>query len=107
MHLLENGFERGKIDSTLFIKWKKKDFLLVQVYVDDIIFGSSDDNMFKNFERVMKSKFEMSAMWELNFFLGLQVDQNKDGLFIHQTKYVHDILERFKMENSSTFSTPI
>ena len=55
----------------------------------------------------MKSKFEMSAMGELNFFLGLQVDQKKDGLFIHQTKFVHDILERFKMETNSTFSTPI
>ena len=54
--------------------------------MDDIIFGSSDENMCKDFEKVMKSKFEMSAMGELNFFLGLQVDQKKDGLFIHQTK---------------------
>ena len=106
-HLLENGFERGQIDSTLFIKWKKDDFLLVQVYVDDIIFGSSDMTMCNDFERVMKSKFEMSVMGELTFFLGLQVDQKKDGIFIHQTKYVHDILTRFKMEDCSAYHTPI
>ena len=63
--------------------------------------------MCKDFEKVMKSKFGMSAMGELNFFLGLQVEQKKDGLFIHQTKYVHDFLEKFKMESSSTFSTLI
>ena len=106
-HLLANGFERGTIDSTLFIKKKKDDFLLVQVYVDDIIFGSSDVNMCKEFELVMKSKFEMSAMGELSFFLGLQVEQKKEGMFIHQTKYVHDILSRFKMEDCSSFNTPI
>ena len=82
-------------------------FLLVQVYVDDIIFGSSNMAMCNEFEKVMKSKFEMSAMGELKFFLGLQVDQKKDGIFIHQTKYVHDILTRFKMEDCSTYHTPI
>ena len=65
------------------------------MYVDDIIFGSSDMAMCNEFEKVMKSKFKMSAMGELKFFLGLQVDQKKDGIFIHQTKYVHDILTRF------------
>jgi hypothetical protein len=106
-HLLENGFERGQIDSTLFIKRKKEDFLLVQVYVDDIIFGSSDEKMCQEFELVMKSRFEMSAMGELSYFLGLQVEQKKNGMFIHQTKYVYDILSRFKMEDSTPYSTPI
>ncbi|KAJ0560212.1 putative RNA-directed DNA polymerase [Helianthus annuus] len=106
-HLIKNGFERGQIDSTLFIKRKKEDFLLVQVYVDDIIFGSSDESMCKEFEQVMKSKFEMSAMGELSYFLGLQVEQKADGLFIHQTKYVYDILSRFKMNDCTTANTPI
>ncbi|KAJ0541144.1 putative RNA-directed DNA polymerase [Helianthus annuus] len=106
-HLIKNGFERGKIDSTLFIKRKKEDFLLVQVYVDDIIFGSSDESMCKEFEQVMKSKFEMSAMGELSYFLGLQVEQKADGMFIHQTKYVYDILSRFKMNDCTTSNTPI
>jgi hypothetical protein len=106
-HLLKNGFERGQIDSTLFTKWKGEDFLIVQVYVDDIIFGSSNEEMCKEFDKVMRGSFEMSAMGELNFFLGLQVDQKKDGFFIHQTKYVQDILKRFGMEETSPMNTPI
>ena len=103
----EHGFKRGQIDSTLFIKKQGKDFLLVQVYVDDIIFGSSNVKLCKDFEGVMRQKFEMSAMGELNYFLGIQVEQKKDGMFIHQTKYVHDVLTRFKMNDCSSFDTPI
>ncbi|KAI3815599.1 hypothetical protein L1987_15273 [Smallanthus sonchifolius] len=85
-HLLANDFVRGKIDSTLFIKKSGGDYLLVQIYVDDIIFGSTNEGLRKEFEGVMKSKFEMSAMGELSFFLGLQVNQKEDGsLFISPT----------------------
>jgi hypothetical protein len=104
---LEDGFTRGSIDSTLFIKWKAKDYLLVQVYVDDIIFASSTVKMCKEFEKNMKAKFEMSAMGEMNFFLGLQVDQQEDGFFIHQTKYAQDVLTRFGMTESKEAVTPI
>nr|GEX01170.1 putative ribonuclease H-like domain-containing protein [Tanacetum cinerariifolium] len=69
-YLLENGFQRGKIDQTLFIKKKKGDILLVQVYVDDIIFGSTNKELCKAFEKLMKDKFQMSSMGELTFFLG-------------------------------------
>ncbi|KAI3808308.1 hypothetical protein L1987_24257 [Smallanthus sonchifolius] len=106
-HLLANGFVRGKIDSTLFIKKSGGDYLLVQIYVDDIIFGSTNEGLCKEFEGVMKSKFEMSAMGELSFFLGLQVNQKEDGFFIHQSKYVKDILSRFKMEDCTSYDTPI
>ncbi|KAI3745947.1 hypothetical protein L6452_08359 [Arctium lappa] len=82
-YLLENGFERGVIDKTLFIKRKKKDILLVQIYVDDIIFGSTRDNMCKEFEELMHQRFKMSSMGELTFFLGLQVQQKSDGIFIY------------------------
>jgi hypothetical protein len=105
--LKESGFTRGSIDSTLFIKWKGNDYLLVQVYVDDIIFASSDRKMCKEFEQNMKAKFEMSAMGELTFFLGLQVDQLKDGFFIHQSKYVKDLLTRFNMTDCKEAVTPI
>ncbi|KAI3771618.1 hypothetical protein L6452_02784 [Arctium lappa] len=71
-YLLENGFERGIIDKTLFIKRKKKDILLVQIYVYDIIFGSTKDYMCKEFEELMHKRFKMSSMGELTFFLGLQ-----------------------------------
>ncbi|KAI3745001.1 hypothetical protein L1987_58101 [Smallanthus sonchifolius] len=106
-HLLANDFVRGKIDSTLFIKKSGGDYLLVQIYVDDIIFGSTNEGLCKEFEGVMKSKFEMYAMGELSFFLGLQVNQKEDGFFIHQSKYVKDILSRFKMEDCTSYDTPI
>ena len=69
--LIENGFVRGVIDKTLFTKMHKSDMLLVQVYVDDIIFGSTNDDLCKRFAKLMQSKFEMSLMGELKFFLGL------------------------------------
>ncbi|KAI3827876.1 hypothetical protein L1987_01964 [Smallanthus sonchifolius] len=83
------------------------DILLVQVYVDDIIFGSTNEEMCREFEQVMKSKFEMSNMGELSFFLGLQVSQRQDGIYLHQTKYVQDILSKYKMNDSNTYGTPI
>nr|GEV15448.1 putative ribonuclease H-like domain-containing protein [Tanacetum cinerariifolium] len=70
-YLLENGFQRGKIDQTLFIKRQKGDILLVQIYVDDIIFGSTNNDLCKSFEKLMKDKLQMSSMGELTFFLGL------------------------------------
>nr|GEV73790.1 hypothetical protein [Tanacetum cinerariifolium] len=75
-YLLENGFQRGKIDQTLFINKKKRDILLVQVYVDDIIFGSTNKELCNAFKRLMKDKFQMSSMGELTFFLGLQVKKD-------------------------------
>ncbi|GJX03117.1 putative ribonuclease H-like domain-containing protein [Tanacetum coccineum] len=85
-YLLDNGFQRGKIDKTLFIKRHKGDILLVQVYVDDIIFGSTKKELCIAFEKLMHEKFQMSSMGELTFFLGLQVKQMKDGIFISQDK---------------------
>nr|GEW94457.1 hypothetical protein [Tanacetum cinerariifolium] len=81
-YLLENGFQRGKINQTLFIKKKKGDILLVQVYVDDIIFRSTNKELCKAFEKLMKDKFQMCSIGELTFFLGLQVKQKDDGIFI-------------------------
>ncbi|KAD7117240.1 hypothetical protein E3N88_04508 [Mikania micrantha] len=71
-HLLANGYTRGAIDQTLFVRKDKDDLILVQIYVDDIIFGSTSSALCKEFEGVMKKKFEMSAMGEMTFFLGLQ-----------------------------------
>ncbi|GJW34654.1 putative ribonuclease H-like domain-containing protein [Tanacetum coccineum] len=71
-YLLSNGFQRGKIDQTLFIKKQKGDILLVQVYVDDIIFGSTNKKLCTAFEKLIKDKFQMSSMGELTLFLGLQ-----------------------------------
>nr|GEZ18540.1 retrovirus-related Pol polyprotein from transposon TNT 1-94 [Tanacetum cinerariifolium] len=106
-YLLENGFQRGKIDQTLFIKKQKGDILLVQVYVDDIIFGSTIKELCKPFEKLMKDKFQMSLMGELTFFLGLQVKQKEDGIFNSQDKYVAKILRKFGLTDGKSASTPI
>nr|GEV53199.1 hypothetical protein [Tanacetum cinerariifolium] len=106
-YLLENGFQRGKIDQTLFIKKQKGDILLVQVYVDDIIFGSTNKELCKSFEKLMKDKFQMSSMGELTFFLGLQVKQKDDGIFTSQDKYVAKILRKFSLTDGKSASTPI
>ncbi|GJZ30180.1 putative ribonuclease H-like domain-containing protein [Tanacetum coccineum] len=82
------GVNGGKIDKTLFIKRDKGDILLVQVYVDDIIFGSTKKSLCIKFEKMMHKKFQMSSMGELTFFLGLHVKQKNDGIFISQDKYL-------------------
>ncbi|GJT66823.1 putative ribonuclease H-like domain-containing protein [Tanacetum coccineum] len=82
------------------------DIILVQVYVDDIIFGSTNKAWCDDFEVLMKGEFEMSAMGELTFFLGLQVKQNPDGIFISQDKYVQDMLKKFDMESVRPATTP-
>ncbi|GJU37243.1 putative ribonuclease H-like domain-containing protein [Tanacetum coccineum] len=105
--LMENGFRRGTIDKTLFIKKKKSDIMLVQVYVDDIIFGSTKKSMCTEFEDCMHKRFQMSSMGELTFFLGLQVKQQPDGIFISQDKYVADILKKFDFCSIRTATTPI
>nr|GEU60862.1 hypothetical protein [Tanacetum cinerariifolium] len=87
--------EVGTIDQTLFIRRKRGDFILVQVYVNDIIFGSSNPQLCREFKAYMHEKFQVSAMGELNFFLGLQVLQKEDDIFLSQDKYVGDILKKF------------
>nr|GEV68526.1 ribonuclease H-like domain-containing protein [Tanacetum cinerariifolium] len=106
-YLLENRFQRGTIDQTLFIKKQQKDILLVQIYVDDIIFGATNKALCQSFEKLMKDKFQMSSMGELTFFLGLQVKQKKDVIFISQDKYVADILRKFGLFEGKSASTPI
>ncbi|GKB59719.1 putative ribonuclease H-like domain-containing protein [Tanacetum coccineum] len=104
--LLKHGYRRGTIDKTLFLKKHKRDIILVQVYVDDIIFGSTKKAWCDEFEALMKGEFEMSAMGELTFFLGLQVQQRPDGIFINQDKYVQEILKKFDLECVRTATTP-
>ncbi|GJQ99846.1 putative ribonuclease H-like domain-containing protein [Tanacetum coccineum] len=105
--LEKHGYKRGTIDKTLFIKRDKKDIMLVQVYVDDIIFGSTNKSWCDEFEALMKSRFQMSSMGELTFFLGLQVKQNKVGIFISQDKYVAEILKKFDLVNVKAAITPM
>ncbi|GJV24736.1 putative reverse transcriptase domain-containing protein [Tanacetum coccineum] len=105
--LEKHGYRRGIIDKTLFIKKDKKDNRLVQVYVDDIIFGSTRKSWCDEFEALMKVRFQMSYMGELIFFLGLQVKQKTDGIFISQDKYVADMLKKFDLASVKTAITPM
>nr|GEX34140.1 hypothetical protein [Tanacetum cinerariifolium] len=105
-YLLENGFQRCKIDQTLFIKRQKGDILLVQIYVDDIIFGSTNKDLCKSFKKLIKDKFQMSSMGELTIFLGLQVQQKKDRIVISQDKYIAEILRKFRFSDKKLASTP-
>jgi len=105
--LLENDFERGKIDLTLFIKRVGEHILLVQVYVDDIIFGSTNKSLCEGFASIMQGEFEMSMMGELTFFLGLQIKQMEEGTFISQSKYCKEVFKKFEMDNAKAASTPM
>ncbi|XP_022639218.1 uncharacterized protein LOC111242059, partial [Vigna radiata var. radiata] len=105
--LIDNDFSRGKVDSTLFTKKVVKHILIVQVYVDDIIFGSTDDSLCEEFAEIMQGEFEMSMMGELNFFLGLQIKQMNGGTFISQTKYCREILKKFDMDTCKEANTPM
>ncbi|GJX45776.1 putative ribonuclease H-like domain-containing protein [Tanacetum coccineum] len=102
----ESWLIEGHIDQELFLKKHKSDIILVQVYVDDIIFGSTKKAWCDEFEALMKGEFEMSAMGELTFFLGLQVQQRPDGIFINQDKYVQEILKKFDLDCVRTATTP-
>nr|GEZ52281.1 hypothetical protein [Tanacetum cinerariifolium] len=95
----KNNFFKGTIDPTLFIRRFNDDILVVHVYVDDIIFGSTHPRYTHLFSDLMKSRFEMSMMGEMTFFLGLQVNQSPCGIFINQSKYVLEILKKYGMES--------
>jgi hypothetical protein len=84
MFLLEHGYVMGSVDKTLFTLNHDTDFLLVQIYVDDIIFGGSSHTLVFRFQEMIESEFQMSMMGELTFFLGIQVKQTKQGTFVHQ-----------------------
>nr|GEW89975.1 hypothetical protein [Tanacetum cinerariifolium] len=105
--LIDSGFQKGSIDTTLFIKKKGKHIMLIQIYVDDIIFRSTNPKYCTKFSDLMVKHFEMSMMGKMKFFLGLQVNQFSNGIFINQSKYILDILKRFGMENCDTVLTPM
>ena len=86
----------------LIHKKKDNDILLVQIYVDDIIFGSTNESLCKEFSIDMQSEFEMSMMGELNYFLGLQIKQTNDGIFVNHSKYFKELIKRFGMEKLKT-----
>jgi hypothetical protein len=105
--LLEHRYVMGGVDKTLFTLNHDTDFLLVQIYVDDIIFGGSSHTLVSRFQEMMESEFQMSMMGELTFFLGIQVKQMKHGTFVHQAKYTKDLMKKFNMAELKPVSAPM
>ncbi|GJS88072.1 retrovirus-related pol polyprotein from transposon TNT 1-94 [Tanacetum coccineum] len=105
--LIEHGLTKGIIDPTLFTRRHGGDILLVQVYVDDIIFGSTNPDFSKRFANLMKNNFEMSMMGELKFFLGLQVHQSPRGIFISQSQYAIELLKKHGLDECVSMRTPM
>lgn len=91
----------------MFTKSFKHDILIVQIYVDDIIFGSTNESLCKDFSKLMQGEFEMSMMGELTFFLGLQVKKTKDRIFIRQAKYIKELIKRFGKVLAKLLATPM
>jgi hypothetical protein len=105
--LITNSFKVGKFDPTLFTKTIAKEMFICQIYVDDIICGSTNKSSCEEFSRIMIQKFEMSMMGELKYFIGFQIKQFQQGTFICQTKYIQDILKKFGMNNAKPIKTPM
>ncbi|GJW08602.1 retrovirus-related pol polyprotein from transposon TNT 1-94 [Tanacetum coccineum] len=100
--LIKHDYTIGMVDNTLFTKKKDPNIIIVQIYVDDIIFGSTCQEMCDDFAKIMHDEFEMS-----NFFLGLQIKQLEDGIFFNQSKYIKEMLKKFGLEDSKPMKTPM
>jgi hypothetical protein len=105
--LVKQDFKRGMVDTTLFTKDIDGDLFICQIYIDDIIFGSTNDALSHEFATMMSRKFEMSMIGELNFILGFQIKQMGHGTFVSQDKYLKDILKKFNMKNCKPNKTPM
>ena len=105
--LLSKGFTIGKVDITLFIKKIGKDLFVLQIYVDDIIFGSTNQDYCEEFGKMMANEFEISMIEELSYLLGLQIKQLKNDIFMSQGKYIKGMLKKFGMEDAKAISTPM
>nr|GFB14656.1 retrovirus-related Pol polyprotein from transposon TNT 1-94 [Tanacetum cinerariifolium] len=105
--LLSQDFSKGSVDLTLFIKRNDNDLLLVQIYIDDIIFAASTLELCDLFANLKCSKFKMSMMGKISFFLGLQISQNPKGIFINQSKYALESLKKYGFESCDIVDTPM
>jgi hypothetical protein len=97
----------GSVDKTLFTLNHGTDFLLVQIYVDDIIFGGSSHVLVSKFQEMMEKEYQMSMMGELTFFIGTQVKQTKQGTFVYQAKYMKDLTKKFNIAELKPVFTPM
>ena len=97
----------GKVDTTLFTKKLGNDLFVLQIYVDDIIFGSTNQDFCEEFGRMMANEFEMPMIGELSYFLDLQIKQMKNDTFVSQGKYIKDMIKKFGLQEAKPVSTPM
>ncbi|GJV83955.1 retrovirus-related pol polyprotein from transposon TNT 1-94 [Tanacetum coccineum] len=105
--LISQDFSKGSVDPTLFIRREGKELLLIQIYVDDIIFAASTPELCDLFAKIICSKFKMSMMGKISFFLGLQISQSPRGIFINQSKYALESLKKYGFDSYDPVDTPI
>ncbi|GKC37869.1 retrovirus-related pol polyprotein from transposon TNT 1-94 [Tanacetum coccineum] len=105
--LLSQHFSKGAFDLTLFTQNEGNDLLLVQIYVDDIIFASTNTAMCNEFDNLMTTKFKMSMMGQMSFFLGLQISQSPRGIFLNQSKYASEIIKKYGLLTRDSVDTPM
>ncbi|GJT31245.1 retrovirus-related pol polyprotein from transposon TNT 1-94 [Tanacetum coccineum] len=105
--ILDHMYTMGLVDNTLFTKKKDSHIIIVQIYVYNIIFRSTCQDLCDDFSKIMHDEFKMSMMGELNFFLGLQIKQLEDGIFFNQSKYIKEMLKKFGLEDSKPIKTPM
>jgi hypothetical protein len=97
----------GKVDTTLFTKKTDNDLFVLQIYVDDIMFGSTNQDFYEEFGKMMANEFDMSMIGELSYFFGLQIKKLKNDTFMSQGKYIKDMIKKFSMNESKAISTPM
>ncbi|GJV46601.1 retrovirus-related pol polyprotein from transposon TNT 1-94 [Tanacetum coccineum] len=105
--LISQQFSKGVVDPTLFTRHAGNDILLVQIYVDDIIFASTNIAMYDEFANQMTNKFKMSMIGQMSFFLGLQISQSPRGIFIDQSKYASEIVKKYGLHTTDSVDTPM
>ncbi|GKA40460.1 retrovirus-related pol polyprotein from transposon TNT 1-94 [Tanacetum coccineum] len=105
--LVSQQFSKGAVDPTLFTRKAGNDLLLVQIYVDDIIFASTNTVMCNEFANLMTTMFKMSMMGKMSFFLGLQISQSPRGIFLNQSKYAYEIIKKYGLLTSDSIDTPM
>ncbi|GKA08030.1 retrovirus-related pol polyprotein from transposon TNT 1-94 [Tanacetum coccineum] len=105
--LISQHFSKGAVDPTLFTRKAGNDLLLVQIYVDDIIFASTNTALCNEFANLMTTKFKMSMMGQMSFFLGLQISQSPKGIFLNQSKYAYEIIKKYGLLTSDSVDTPM
>nr|GEV62338.1 retrovirus-related Pol polyprotein from transposon TNT 1-94 [Tanacetum cinerariifolium] len=105
--LISQDFSKGSVDPTLFIRRDRKELLLVIIYVDDIIFAVSTPELCDLFAKIMCSKFKMSMMGKISFFLGLRISQSPRFIFINQSKYAIESLKKYGFDSCDIVDTPM